>query len=159
MISSTSFTFSPILANLSIPNALKYIYEPMSLWAMYVFVGLITQTLKAKKLQYVYCLKHGLCTKWLLQMNLNKGQPQSPGAECQLQTADCCLQTAIPRLPDISRAAPICTRGDWGGSCKLANLRTAKSCCTTNIQHNCITDYNSKIHMLKYIMNKNRIHH
>ena len=51
----------------------------------------------------------------------------------RLQTADYRLQTANYRLPDIFRAAPICTRGDLGGSCKLANLRTAKSCCTTNI--------------------------
>ena len=36
----------------------------------------------------------------------------------------------------------------WGGSCKLANMRTA-NCCTTTIQYNCIADYNSKIHMLK----------
>ena len=71
---------------------------------MYVFVGLIIQTLNPKKLKYIYCIKYGLCTKCLLQMNLNQGQPQSPGAECQ--------QAAISRLPDISKAAPFCTRED-----------------------------------------------
>ena len=71
---------------------------------MYVFVGLITQTLKPKKLKYIYCIKYGLCTKCLLQMNMIKGQPQSPGAECQ--------QAAISRLLDISKAAPFCTRED-----------------------------------------------
>ena len=73
-------------------------------------------------------------------MNLNKGQPQSPGAECQ--------QAAISRLPDISKAAPFCTRED---GVVLASLPTRglQNCCTTTIQYNCITDYNSKIHMLK----------
>ena len=32
---------------------------------------------------------------------------------------------------------------------QACQLEDCKSCCTTTIQHNCITDYNSKIHMLK----------
>ena len=81
-------------------------------------------------------------------MNLNKGQPQSPGAECQLQTADCCLQTAISRLPDISKAAPICIRGDGVvlASLPTRGLQKVVAQPPSNIT---VTDYNSKIHMSK----------
>ena len=43
-------------------------------------------------------LNNAYVQKWLLQMILDQGQPQSPGAGCQ--------QAAISRLPDISKAAP-----------------------------------------------------
>ena len=64
--SSTSFTFSLILANLLIPNVLEYIYEP-PISKGYVCVSDISYVCicwfdnpnsKSHKLKYVYYLKH-----------------------------------------------------------------------------------------------------
>ena len=89
--------FSPILANLLIPNVLEYIYEP-PISKGYVCVSDISYVCicwfdnpnsKSHKLKYVYYLKHWYVHKWLLQVYQHNGQLQSFGADCWLQTTDC----------------------------------------------------------------------
>ena len=48
--------------------------------------------------------KQCLCTKMIIADDSGPRPAQSPGAGCQ--------QAAISRLPDISKAAPFCTRED-----------------------------------------------
>ena len=72
-----------------------------------------------------------------------KSWSRMPTTDCRLLPTDCYLQTARY----LQSCSYLYQRG-WGGSCKLANLRTAKVVAQppSNIT---VTDYNSKIHMLK----------
>ena len=72
-----------------------------------------------------------------------KSWSRMPTTDCRLLPTDCYPQTAR-----YLQSCSYLYQRRWGGSCKLANQRTA-NCCTTTIQYNCIADYNSKIHMLK----------
>ena len=107
---------------------------------------------KSQKLKYVYYLKHCYVQNDYYRCIWTKASPK-----VLEQAANYRLQTAVHRLltSDCQISSELLLfvpEESLGGSCKLANLRTAKSCCTTN--PNCITVYNSKIHILKYIMNK-----
>ena len=72
----------------------------------------------------------------------DSGPRPAPKSWSRMPTG-CYLQTAR-----YLQSCSFCTRED---EVVLANLpaRGLQNCCTTTIPYNCITDYNSKIHMSK----------